>query len=335
VLPFRAPPPHRAGGLKGAHSPDLDRVTDRRRLVVRAVAVVLSVLVVAGLVAALRRDGPAALEAWRTAEVRWGWVALATVCGLAGHAAAAFGWRRLLRDLGLRVPYGWVLRVVLVSNLGRYLPGGKAWQMGIVGVMSTEQGLPALVVAGSSLLHGIVGMAVGAILLLPLGGALFGGAASLFALALAGVAALIALPAILRLFPRVRAAAARRLTGIDTVRGATMWTLVWTAAAGWCAWGFALYALAWALLPAPSPAPASFMAAWIGPFLAGLLAVVAPAGVGVREGAMQTALTAIGLAPSAALLLTLASRIWVTVVEVVPAALLLLVRQRGAAPDRS
>ncbi|CAA9302629.1 MAG: hypothetical protein AVDCRST_MAG68-588 [uncultured Gemmatimonadetes bacterium] len=295
-------------------------------------AVVLSILVIAGLVAALRRDGPAALEAWRTADVRWSWVALATALGLGGHAVAAFGWRRLLVDLGLRVQYGWVLRVFLVSNMGRYLPGGKAWQMGIVGVMSTERGLPAIVVAGSSLLHGIVGVAVGAILLLPLGGTLFGGAQALFALAAAGLASLIALPRILRLFPGVRAALAARITGIDTVSSATMWALVWTAAAGWLSWGVALYALAWALLPAPTPAIPLFIAAWIGPFLAGLLAVVSPAGVGVREGAMQAALAAVGLAPSAALLLTLASRIWVTMIEVVPAAVLLAAR-RGAGRD--
>jgi uncharacterized membrane protein YbhN (UPF0104 family) len=299
----------------------------RRKALVRGVAVVLSILVIAGLVSALRRDGPAALEAWRTADVRWSWVALATGLGLGGHALAAYGWRRLLLDLGLRVGYGWVLRVFLVSNMGRYLPGGKAWQMGIVGVMSTEKGLPALVVAGSSLLHGIVGVAVGAILLLPLGGTLFGGAQALFALAAAGVVGLIVLPRILRLFPKLRAALAGRIPGIDTVNSATMWALVWTAAAGWLSWGVALWAMAWALLPAPSPPVPLFIAAWIGPFLAGLLAVVSPAGVGVREGAMQAALAAIGLAPSAALLLTLASRIWVTVIEVIPAAVLLAARR--------
>ena len=68
----------------------------RVRYALRAAAVLLGGLVVAALISALRRDGPAALQAWRTARVGWAWVTLGTACGLVGQAFVVLGWRRLL-----------------------------------------------------------------------------------------------------------------------------------------------------------------------------------------------------------------------------------------------
>ena len=309
------------------------QATERKKFLLRVATLLVMALVLYFVVGALRRDGPAALEAWRTARVRWSWVGIATVLAFVGPVVSALGWQRLLIDLGVPVRFGWVLRLFLVSNLGRYLPGGKAWQLGIVAMMSTERGLPAALVTGSSFLLGIVGMGVGAILLLPLSGAMIGGAAPLFALGVAGLEALLALPAILRRTPRLRAQLARRVPGIDTVTSATMWAVTWTAAVAWCAWGVALYALAWALLPSPGAPLALYVAAWIGSFLAGLLAVFSPGGLGVREGAMQTALVAAGVTTSSALLVVIVVRVFQTVLEIVPALILLVLGRRSARPD--
>lgn len=309
------------------------QATTRNRYILRAATLVVTALVLVVVVRALRRDGPAALEAWRAARVRWGWVVAAAGCGLLAPAATSVGWRRLLTDMGLPVDYGWVLRLTLVSNIGRYLPGGKAWQLGIVAMMSAERGLPGPLVAGTSFLHGVVGLVVGAILLLPLGGAMIGGAGPLFALAAAGLAALLALPAVLRRMPRLRLLLARRINGIDTVSTATLWSLMWTAAAAWLASGGMLYSLAWALLPSPGAPPSLYAVAWIGPFLAGLLAVFSPAGIGVRDGAMQATLVAAGVASSSALLLVIVSRIFSTLVELIPACVLLVLGQLASRRD--
>src|SRR5262245_24374668 len=112
------------------------------RTIVRFGAALLSIAMVAVLVQAFRRDGPAALDAWRAAHVGWSWVALSVAAALAGHAVYVRGWRRLLADSGVPTSFWRLVRMFLVSNLGRYLPGGKAWQMAIVGLMSAEQGLP-------------------------------------------------------------------------------------------------------------------------------------------------------------------------------------------------
>lgn len=124
---------------------------NRLRFLFRVVATLLAIAVVAVLIHTLRRDGPGALAVWRAAHVRWGFVVLAIGCGFAGHGIYLLGWRRLLKDADIPVPLWALAKIFLVSNLGRYLPGGKAWQMGIVGLMAAESDLPATQLAASSL----------------------------------------------------------------------------------------------------------------------------------------------------------------------------------------
>jgi glycosyltransferase 2 family protein len=297
------------------------------RIALRVAAILLTGVIIVALGRTLWRDGPAAWAAWRAADVRWSWVIAATVFALAGHVATVVGWRRALIDLEMAVSFWQVARFFLVSNLGRYLPGGKAWQMGIVGVMSAEHGLSSVLVAGISLLQGTVGVAVGAILLAATGGAALGLAGAWLVLPVAGIVGLVISPIVLARLPRLHAAVVRTLPSIASVTPSTMWALVWTAAASWVAWGVALYALAWALLPEPGASIPTYIAAWIGPYLAGLIAIVTPAGLGVRDGAMQAMLGS-AMTAGSAMVLVVVTRVWVTILEVIPALALLALRQR-------
>ena len=301
------------------------------RLVLRLLAVVLSLLVIAGLVRALRRDGPAALAAWRAADVKWGWITLAFAWGLVGHAIYAVGWRRLLTDCGVVVTFWQTARFYLVSNLGRYLPAAKAWQMSIVAVMAAEHHLPAAAVAATSLFQGMIGVGVGALLLLATGNAVLGVAPIWFVLPVGGIAALLAVPHVIKSLPRMRAVIIKRMPGIDSVSVGTMWALVWTATASWIAWGSALYSLAVGLLPRAEASLIAYIAAWIGPFLAGLIAIVAPAGLGVRDEMMRTMLTAAGLNSGGAIIVVVVARVWTTILDVVPAFFVLALRRRKRA----
>lgn len=291
------------------------------------------------LVRAVRRDGPAALEAWRNAQVQWLWVAVAVTSALAGHAIYILGWRRLLTDAGVRTSFWPLARMFLVSNLGRYLPAGKAWQMGIVAMMAAEQGLPATAVAASSLLQGVVGVGVGALILFAAGGAATGVAAAWLTLPVLGVMSLLVAPTVVRSFPRLRAVIGQRLPGIDSVSAGTMWALIWTSAASWLAWGVALYGLASALLPAPVASIIAYVAAWAGSFLAGLIAFLSPAGLGAREGVMQAVLDRAGMTPGDVLVVVVVSRAWATLLDIAPAALVLVWRRQSSgrvdAPTRT
>lgn len=300
----------------------------RLRLVFRVITAILSVLVIIALVLAIRRDGPAALDAWRAASVRWTWVVISIACGLSGHAFLVVGWRRLLTDSGIPIAYSLTARLLLVSNFGRYLPAAKVWQMGIVGIIAAENNLPATRVAVSSLFHGLVGMVVGVILLFGTGGVVLGVHPGWLAIPVSGVAALLAAPAVLNLLPRLRSTIVQRLPSVESVTAGTMWALVWTCALSWIAWGIGLYALALGLMPQPGASVVAHIAAWIGPLLAGVASVVAPAGLGVRDEVMRTMLVASGASVGGAIIVVVVARVWATALEVMPALVFLALRQR-------
>lgn len=309
-------------------SPADTQSTSGKRRWLHIAGTVLGIVVILAVAQTLKRDGPDALEAWRKAHIQWPWILLASGTGLAGHVVYVAGWRRLLRDLGTNAPLWQLLRFLLVSNLGRYLPGGKAWQMGIVGVMAAENNLPAALLAATSLFQGAAGVAIGAALLIALGGAELGLSTVWVVIPLLGIVAMLALPMLLQAWPRARELVVRRLPGADTLTAGTMWAVIWTATVSWFAWGLALYCLARGLLPDPVASVISYTAAWIGPFLAGIVFIFVPAGIGVREKTMQTMLTASGLVASEALIVVFVARVWDTVLTVVPALLVLAIRKR-------
>lgn len=296
----------------------------------RIVAAILTLLILAFLVQSIRRDGPAAVAAWRSAHVRWTWIAISVVLGAAGHAFYIIGWRRLLNDSGIRVPVWQLIRFFLVSNLGRYLPGAKAWQMGIIGVMSAEHDLPAAAITASSLFQGMIGVGVGAIVLFAAGGALIGLPTPWLALPLLGVVVLLLCPVMIRSSDRLRTAITRHWPDVTSVTVGTMWMLIWTSVGNWVMWGAAFYALGGALLPSPIASLASYIAAWSGSFLAGLIAIVSPAGLGAREGVMQAILHNAGMNPADVLIVVVIARVWSTILDVVPAVTVLIFRKRSA-----
>jgi uncharacterized membrane protein YbhN (UPF0104 family) len=301
------------------------------RTLLHLVALALTVVVLAALVRAFRRDGPAALEAWRTADLNPVWLSIAVFAALAAHAVFVVGWKRLLVDCGIPISFWHTARLFLASNLGRYLPAGKAWQVSIIAVMAAEQQLPATVVAATSLLQGLVGLIVGALLLMITGSTLAGIAPVWLLIPLVGLIALLSLPALLRRLPSLRSAVVRRIPSVDAISARTMWTLTWTAGANWIAWGCALYALARGLLGDSGASVLSYIAAWTGSFLAGLLAFVTPAGLGVRDEVMRTMLMSAGLSAAGAIILVVVARVWTTLLDVGPALIVLAIRRRRKA----
>jgi uncharacterized membrane protein YbhN (UPF0104 family) len=104
----------------------------------------------------------------------------------------------------------------------------------------------------------------------------------------------------------------------DVSRG----TLVIVFAANVTAWiaygvGFGLF---WrALLGSGGGVSMAVLAVYTASYLAGYLALFAPGGIGVREAALAGLLVSLRLAtPGDAALLAAASRVWLTVVEVLP-----------------
>jgi uncharacterized membrane protein YbhN (UPF0104 family) len=74
-----------------------------------------------------------------------------------------------------------------------------------------------------------------------------------------------------------------------------------------------------------------YVAVWAAAYVIGYLVVLLPAGLGAREGALAAGLPMLQLTtPAAALVIAVSYRLWLTVLEILPAVIYLA---RGARPQ--
>jgi hypothetical protein len=267
-----------------------------------------------------------------TLQPSWSGVLGSAVLVLLTYALLIESWRALVHAWGDRLGYGDAVRIWTVSNLGRYLPG-KVWSIGAMGLLAQRAGVSPLAAAGSALLGTLVNLAAGFIVLFLAGPAVISTLApraSPYAalLPVVGGVALLALPALLPVVVRVAARVTRRPYVPRRLRIATLARVAAANVASWVLYGVAFRWLAGALLPGLAGKWVEYVAVFAGSYLAGYLALVVPGGLGVRELSMTAALVRLGAAsaPDAALL-AVASRLWLTVLELVPG---LLFVARGA-----
>jgi uncharacterized membrane protein YbhN (UPF0104 family) len=207
---------------------------------------------------------------------------VAALCAMAGLALTGVLWRMLLAALGSRVELREAGAVFFVGQLGKYVPG-SVWTFAVQAQLGRRHGVPVRSsVTASALflvLHTFSGVLLGGVL--AAGGVVrtdVGGGWWLL-LALAGAAALT--PRVLRfLGDRLAGAGVRMTFGVaDLARSLALMTGVWTC------YGAGL----WALLPLARPGPEDVLAAVAAFALAhaaGVLLVLAPAGLGAREAVL-------------------------------------------------
>ncbi len=261
-----------------------------------------------------------------TLDAQWwtpslGRLGLASAVLALGYAMSALLWAVMVRDLGgRRIPAPRAIALFLTANLGRYIPG-KVWQILGLTYLSRSEGVRARVAGAAAVLGQ----------LFALGGAALVGSAALsqgspWHRAVAGVSAAIVAALCLGFFiPPIRRRALLAVerwgrTELDRTRiGAgfgVRWALVYLV-------NWVIYAGAFWLFVTSYEPSVTFLEtgpAFAAAYLLGYVVLPAPAGIGVREGAL-TALLAPVLGVSGALAVAVTSRLWLTVVEVVPAAL--------------
>lgn len=245
-------------------------------------------------------------------------IASSTLLLLACFALTARLWGWMVRELGGRDP-GWLgsLRIVLTANLGRYVPG-KVWQVTGLALLSRRAGIPATLATGAAVLTQLFHLAGAAVVGMAVLGRIDGsgwglGLGGLLLLLLIGVAST---PLLVRGGFRL----AYRMAGLDPLTAprpgslfGPRWILLHTLI--WLGYGVAFTFLVRGLGLEGSTVMlvVSFSAA----YLMGYLAIFAPAGIGVREGVLIALLR-----PSlggAAVGVAVLARVWMTVVELVPA----------------
>jgi uncharacterized membrane protein YbhN (UPF0104 family) len=272
----------------------------------------------------------------------WGPVALSAVMVLATYALLVHAWRALVAAWGTRLSFGAAARIWFVSNLGRYVPY-KIWSIAAMGMLARQAGVAPVAAAGSAVLGTIVNLAAGFAVLLLAGSRvpdLIAPGSEQVARGLGALAAggLLLLPWLLPTLVRGAARVLRRELTLGTVPRATLAWVVLANVAAWVGYGSAFRVLAYAFFPGSSGNWVDYLAVFTGSYLAGYLALIVPGGLGVREVAMVAGLTGLGLTGVAeAWVLAFASRLWLTVLELLPGLVFLArdpsLRVHATSPD--
>lgn len=263
----------------------------------------------------------------RSLEVdpQWGAIVLSALVVLCAYAILIHSWRRVLGAWGPSLRFRVAARIWFVSNLGRYVPG-KIWQIGALSIMAQRRGIsPAAAVSGALLVN-LINVVTGFAVVAVTGIHVFEGVprAGFAALLLLGIS-IAALPVLVP----YGASLAGRLLARDIALPAIPPSAIWVSAVGttaaWLLYGLAFWMLASGLLPRSPGALGEYVAVFVGSYLVGYLTLFSPGGIVVREVAMMAAITRLGLANAAeAAMLAVASRLWLTVLEVLPGALFLI-----------
>jgi uncharacterized membrane protein YbhN (UPF0104 family) len=298
-----------------------------KRAIGAALAGVIMFFIIRNLASGLRELG--------TFEVRVSAWRIVGAFALLGLVFSAYGriWQYILEKLGHRISFAASMRIWFLSQAGRYIPG-KVWfalgrvllceRAGVPRVTATvAMGLELVLVLGSA----IVVFGVASVLSPGLAKAEYIWGLWLVPLIVVGVHPRIVRAILVRLR---RDPGGLSLAYADTLKMLGLYIICW------CIYGLGFYLVGTSLQLGGNP-PA-FKSAGLGiyPEMAGinalswaggLLSVVTPAGLGVREGISGLLLAEIAEKPYPSLI-PLVARLWVTVGELGTMGLVFLVRGR-------
>lgn len=265
------------------------------------------------------------------AELRSYRFAVAPHLGYLGVMVAAVGctyalqigsWNRVLTGWGGRLAYGTAARIWCVANLGRYVPG-KLWSVAGLVVMAARAGIDRWTAAASTVAIQALGLGTAVALVAATAPA----AASALRLTVAGCIGVATIGVLV--WPWAAEQMARRvrvLEGFRPLHAGRALEAAFLTFGAWVTYGVAFWALAKGLgVERLTLAMASGTFA-LG-YLAGLFAIFAPGGIGVRELTFVALLTPI-VGPGSAVVLGIASRVVLTITEVTAALAALFLERR-------
>ena len=264
------------------------------------------------------------------------WLAVSFALGAAWHLVRPLGWTRLLRGFNHVIPFWEIYRVYRKSELSRYVPGG-IWQFAARIYLTRQYGVSAAACLAATLLDMTLAALAAMVVAAWLSGVASASLAewqryTLFAFPLLGCAVV---------YPPVFNAWAVRLASllkqpfhplkISTARMLGIWAMYVVM---WALLAFAMASFARALLPSLDADRFALVAgcyalAWV----TALLTMVAPAGMGVREGILGLLLTQ-SIAAGTAMTLAVAMRLWVVTMELAWLGIGLLM-PRSVQPDQT
>jgi glycosyltransferase 2 family protein len=226
------------------------------------------------------------------ADVNWLALAGSLILAAAGTAAGALIWLAILDALGVRTQLRWT-GLFFQAQLGKYIPG-SVWQYAGRAGVARANGIPVRPV-GISLPVEFVASGVA------------GGSMAAFLLGWWGAG--VVAPIAVLLVAGDQLARFRRPAAVAIVRGTLLYLAVWLLLGG------SFWLCARGLLGVPARDLALYVGAFAVAWLAGLVAIYAPGGLGVRE-AVLVALLSGRLGAADALVVAAASRLILILVDV-------------------
>ena len=302
--------------------------TLRRRLLVVAQVVVLAVIalfVARTLSAGLRSSGFLHLR-FSLPYLLASWAALAGY-----YALYVGGMDIILRLLGAPSSLGRVFKLNFATNLGKYLPGG-IWPVFGRLTLGPKLGLPRRVVAPGMVLEAGLSIAGGLLVFfasLAFGGSLPKGTQAWQWAALAAIVVVGTAPPVFRRALAVGFRLAKVDAPVPRLSFPATLGLVAYYAVSWVVAGFAfrLYTLA---LVADAPGRVlQYAGVYAAASVTGLVVLLAPGGIGVREGVISLLLAPV-IGGAAATLVGFSARIWSTLLELTASAVALALPVRAA-----
>ncbi|MEW2432268.1 lysylphosphatidylglycerol synthase domain-containing protein [Micromonospora sp. NPDC047644] len=263
--------------------------------------------------------------------------ALAVLANAAGLVATMVSWRAMLAGVGERVAAVDAARIFYFGQLVKYVPG-KVMGFLVSVEMGRAVGVPAGRMSAAWLLALVVSLLTGATVGLAAGPEVFGASSGWLLLAVLPVAAVLVRPGLVggaaTLLGRLR----RRPEPSTAICGTGIRQAVVAQLLAWVIGGAHLWVLAVAMGAPPLRALPLCLGAFGLGAVAGVIAVFAPDGIGVREVVVTAALSVILPVPVAGVV-ALVSRVVVTLSELATAGVGLLVtaaiirrRQTAASP---
>jgi glycosyltransferase 2 family protein len=264
------------------------------------------------------------------------WLIASGTFVLTAYALLIWTWAYVLTALsGKTLPYGIAARIWFISNLGKYIPG-KVWQIVQMGIMSTEQGIDAVSSASAAIVNAAVNVACGLAIAVIAGAPTFDRILAPSGYAwlsrTVAVAAVVCVGLLPFLLPHAFRVAHRRFGVAAPLEKPPMRAIIVSVAANFVAWilyGAAFKCLILGILGSAPGSPIEYTAVFAMSYVIGYLAIFAPGGIGIREVVLIQVLVAAGLASAPqATAISVASRLWLVVIEIVPALLFLAYRRR-------
>jgi uncharacterized membrane protein YbhN (UPF0104 family) len=257
--------------------------------------------------------------------VGWATAALATLVGIAGGVPGFFAWRVLLARLGVHLPLRTAVRVFFLAGLARYLPGG-VWPALAHAVAAKPLGASPARMAGAYLASQVLGLVAGMVvglLALPRLVAADSIWWILLPILLATLVPLVSPRLLAAVFGLARRLLRRRDVGSFPLPGrGTLLFVTGMSAAGWVVTGLSITLLTTAFGAPLGPAILVGVGGFALSMLAGMLAVIMPSGLGVREVVLGLTLATLVSGPDLVTVVAL-SRVVLTVGDLASTAVVL------------